>query len=193
MTALPSVPQESSHRSTFVTVVGWLFVGLSALATLGALLGILALAVVPATIDAAINRVGQDTTVTNLLPAPYRFMLHHVQLVALIKLAWWCVVLIASIGVLRRREWARRTFVAVLGVETVLVIAGFVMGQAMGMELASQLAARSQSGQVPPGMGTGLALAGLIGVAIVAILVWLFVSFRSARVREEFGSGPRAA
>lgn len=194
MTTLPVTPAGSARRSTLVTAVAWLCIVFTALATLGALMSVFALAVAPAaTINAAVNRVAPDTAVTRLLPAPYLFMLHHVHLVVLIKLAWWATALIASIGVLRRKEWGRQAFVAVVAVEILAVIVGFVMGELMGMALASQLASRSRSGQVPPGMGSGLALGGLLGVGIVAILVWLLFTFRSARVREEFVGAGRAA
>ena len=102
-------------------------------------------------------------------------------------------MLIASVGILQRREWARRTFVVTLGIEIIVVILAFVMSQSMLMGIASQLASQSRTGQVPPGMGTGMALGGLLGVGIVAILVWLLFTFRSARVRNEFTSAGRAA
>jgi len=194
MTTLPATPAASGHRSTLVTVVAWVFLILSALATLGALMNVLILAVMPAaTVDAIVSQVTQDTAVTHLLPAPYQFMMHHARLVALIKLVWWAAVLIASVGILQRREWARRTFVATLGIEIIVVILAFVMSQSMLMGIASQLASQSRTGQVPPGMGTGMALGGLLGVGIVAILLWLLLTFRSARVRNEFTSAERAA
>jgi uncharacterized membrane protein len=193
MTTVPITPAESSPRSTFVTVVAWIALAWSALATLGALGSLLFLAVTPtATVNAVVNRVTQDSSF-QLLPAPYQLLAHHVYLVALVKVVWWATVLVVSIGVLRRKEWARRAFVAVLGIEIVLVIFGTVLGQSIGMKLATQLAARSRSGQVPPGMGSGLALGGLFGIAIVAILVWLLLRFRSDRVRTEFESMRRAA
>jgi len=194
MTTLPATPAASGHRSTLVTVVAWVFLILSALATLGALMNVLILAVMPAaTVDAIVSQVTQDTAVTHLLPAPYQFMMHHARLVALIKLVWWAAVLIASVGILQRREWARRTFVATLGIEIIVVILAFVMSQSMLMGISSQRASQSRTGQVPPGMGTGMALGGLLGVGIVAILLWLLLTFRSARVRNEFTSAERAA
>jgi hypothetical protein len=187
------MPAESSPKSTLVTVVAWIAVAWSGLVTLGALGGLLVLAVTPtATVNAVVTRVTQDSSFA-LLPAPYQFMTHHVYLIALVKVIWWAAVLIASIGVLRRKEWARRAFIAVLGIEILLVVLGIVVGQSIGMKLATQLAARSQSGQVPAGMGSGLALGGLFGLGIVAILVWLLFAFRSARVRAEFESLRRAA
>ena len=194
MTTLPATPAASGHRSTLVTVVAWVFLILSALATLGAVMNLLILAVTPAaTVDAIVSRVTQDTAVTHLLPATYQFMMHHARLVALIKLVWWAAVLIASVGILQRREWARRTFVVTLGIEIIVVILAFVMSQSMLMGIASQLASQSRTGQVPPGMGTGMALGGLLGVGIVAILLWLLLTFRSGRVRNEFTSAERAA
>ena len=193
MSAIPLVPAESTQKSTLVTVVAWIALAWSALVTVGALGGLLVLAVTPtATVHAVVTRVTQDSSFA-LLPAPYQFMAHHVYLVALVKVVWWAAVLFVSIGVLRRKEWARRASLAVLGIEIVLVILGSVVGQSIGMKLAAQLAARSRSGQVPSGMGSGLALGGLLGVGIVAILVWLVFTFRSARVRTEFESIRRAA
>ena len=76
------------------------------------------------------TRVTQDSAFA-LLPAPYRFMAHHVYFFALVKVAWWAAVLVASIGVLRRKEWARRAFVAVLGIQIVFVTVGIVLGQSI--------------------------------------------------------------
>jgi hypothetical protein len=187
------MPAESSPKSTLVTVVAWIAVVWSALVTLGALRGLLFLAVTPtATVSAVVTRVTQDSSFA-LLPAPYQVMAHHIYLVAVVKVVWWAAVLVASIGVLRRKEWARRAFVAVLGIEIVLVTVGIVLGQLLGMKLAAQLAARSPSGKVPAGMGTGLALGGLLGLGILAVVVWLLFTFRSARVRAEFEPTGRAA
>src|SRR5258705_11478642 len=117
MTGIPVMPAESSSRSTLVTVVAWIALAWSALATLGALGSLLVLAATPtAAVNAVVNRVTQDSSF-QLLPAPYQFMAHHVHVVAVIKVVWWAAVLVASIGILRWKEWARRAFVAVLGIE----------------------------------------------------------------------------
>jgi hypothetical protein len=193
MTALPGTPPDSSHRSTLVTVVAWLFIIFSALATFGALIGFLVLAGAPAaTVNSAVNRVAQDTLLTHVLPAPYLFMLHHVYLWSFVKLAWWAVVLSASIGILRRKEWARRTFVGVLAIEVVVLIVAFFVGQSIVVTLGTQIASKYGSNELPPGMGSGIALAGLLVVCVIAVLLWLFVSFRSTRVREEFAHAGRA-
>jgi hypothetical protein len=194
MTTLPVAPAGSGHRSTLVTVVAWVFLAFSALATLGALLQVLVLAIAPAAdVNRVVNRVAQDTAFTHLLPRPYLFMLHHWHLVALIKLTWWAVVLVASIGVLQRKEWARRTFVAVLAIGVVQLIGALVLSQSIMMSVAAQIASTSGRNQMPPGMGSGMALAGLLMVGIGAILLWLLFSFRSARVREEFAGTQHAA
>lgn len=192
MTILPSIPSPSTKRSTLVTVVAWMAVAYSALVTLGALLGLLALVAVPTAVNSQVTKLTADTAFTHLLPAPYLFMLHHVRLVAVIKFVWWGAVLVTAFGVLQRKEWARRAFVLVLGVEIALLIASLVLSESMGMTLASRLASRSRTGEVPPGMGSGLALGGLFVAAVIAILLWLLFAFRSVRVRAEFTSG-RAA
>ena len=144
MSAVPLMPPESSPRSTLVTVVAWIALAGSALVTLGALGNLLVLAVTPtATVNAVVKRVAQDSSF-QLLPGPYQFMAHHVHLVALVKVVWWAAVLVASIGVLRRKEWARRAFVAVLGIEIVLVILGIVVGQSIGMKQIGRASCRER-------------------------------------------------
>src|SRR5881296_1441145 len=190
MTAIPV----ASARSTFVTVVGWLFLLLGALATLGSLTGVLVLAATPAaTIDAIVSHVAQDSASTHLLPGFFRVILHHPYLVSLMRLVWWAAVVIVSIGVLRRKEWARRSFVAVLGIAIVGVIITLVVGLSIGMSLAALIASRTPTRQVPAGMGTGFALASFLEIGVAALLLWLLFKFRSASVREEFGSTTRAA
>jgi hypothetical protein len=187
------MPAEASRRSTLVTVLAWLAIAWSAWVTLLALGGVLLLAVTPrATLDAFVNGATQDSSL-QMFPWPYQLMARHLQLAALGKAVWWAAILAVSIGVLRRKEWARRAFVAVLAIQSALVVIGIVVGQSVGMNLARRLAARSRSGQVPPGMGTGLALGALLGFGIVAILLSLLFTFRSRRVREEFEANRRAA
>ena len=104
MSAVPLMPAESSPKSTLVTVVAWIALAWSGLVTLGALRGLLVLAVTPtATVNAVVTRVTQDSSFA-LLPAPYQFMAHHVYLVALVKVIWWAAVLVASIGVFGGRS-----------------------------------------------------------------------------------------
>lgn len=145
MTVLPSTPSPSAKRSSLITVVAWMAVAYSAFVTFGALLGLLALVAAPAAVDSQVTELTADTAFTHLLPAPYLFMMHHVRLVAVIKIVWWGAVLVTAIGVLQRMEWARRAFVLVLGVEIALLIASLVLSESIGMTLASRIASTSRS------------------------------------------------
>jgi lysylphosphatidylglycerol synthetase-like protein (DUF2156 family) len=194
MTVVPTPPSQTRQRSTLVTVVGWLLLILSALATLGSLLALLGpLATPTETVNATTNGITQDSTFTQLAPAPYLFILQHGRFVAAVKVAWWVAVLAVSIGVLRRLEWARRAFLVVIAIELLLVTTGVFVGESIGVSLAAKIASTSRTTDAPPGMGSGLALGGLFGVAIIAALVWLLVTFRASRVRDEFASEGRAA
>ncbi len=174
--------------------MGWLFLLVSALATLGSLMGIVVLALTPAaTVDAIVSRASQDSASTNLLPGFFRLILRHPYLVSLMRLAWWAAVVIVSIGVLRRKEWARRAFVAVLGVAIVGVIITLVTGLSIGMSVAALIASRTSSREVPAGVGSAVALASLLEVGVAALLLWLLFKFRSAFVREEFRSATTRA
>lgn len=99
--------------SNFVTAVAWVFIALSGFATLIALLQNLMInLVVPvAEMQVAIQQGGKGPP----MPWLFRFMAENVRLIFFAFLAISGLTLASSIGLLRRRNWARLTFIGILG------------------------------------------------------------------------------
>ena len=192
MTAPTMTSPGPDSRSRAVTVVAWLALAISALEMLGALGSALVLALAPpAEIARVLSTVTRDTAVVRVMPRALWFELHHPVLVRSVQFVLWTVAVIASFGLLRRRDWARRLFIGLLGLAIVSVVFGFYTGQSMVLSLFSRPG--RAGGQTPEGVGSGLALGWLMILAVVGVLVWLVVWFRSARVRAEFAAGDGAA
>ena len=141
MTTIPMNNGAFLPRSAFVTSVGRGFSILYAIAMLGPLVGIATLDSVPG--------------------VPHWRLL--ISMVLVVDLA----TLIAAIGLLRRRQWARPTFIAVLCVS---IVQGFAYGW-----LTDAFA-----------VVRGAWAAGLVGSAL--LYAWIIAKLCSAPIRAEFGA-----
>src|SRR5437762_9714762 len=101
----------SAPSSTFVTATAWIFIGLSAFSTLGGALQIVMTTFLPfKQLDTALH----DPAVASHIPPVARVMFAHFQAIAIASFLLSLTMLIASVGLLRRRNWARWLFVALL-------------------------------------------------------------------------------
>jgi hypothetical protein len=103
---------ETQKRSTFVTVVAWIFIAVSGFSLFSSvLMNVIASLVFPAEIDKMIH------TVLARLPEPppvIDFMISNFRLFLLASLLTSTFTLISSIGLLKRRNWARWCFIGFL-------------------------------------------------------------------------------
>jgi len=191
----PTTPTITSPRpgpkSRVVTVIAWLSLGVSVLEMLGALISTLVLAYSPGDVNQVVNKVLQDTAFVRVMPRALGFELHHPVLIRLVQFVVWTVALVCAIGLLRRRDWARRLFTGLLGLAIVSVLFSFYMGQSMVWSLFSLRG--SPGREIPEAVGSGLALGWLMIFGVVGLLLWLIVWFRSARIRAEFADVDSAA
>ena len=113
---------EPIRLSTFVTVVAWLTLIVSGFQGVMGLLGVLFLLFVMGTPDTALT--AQDA---GDMPALIRFALNHMPAVMTPLVVVWGLVFACALGLLRRREWARRTFIGLLllGVLNMLAMGAF--------------------------------------------------------------------
>jgi len=117
---MPPVPQ----RSTFVTVVAWIFIVLSGFNTVISVLQNLMFGIVLGPEFAqAMREIPSDSGMPPWAP----FLFGHIQLILLVFLLVSVFMLVSSIGLLRRWNWARLCFVGlmVLGIVGQLAGAGF--------------------------------------------------------------------
>jgi hypothetical protein len=185
----PSTYEEPAlPRSPFVTIVAGVFIAVSGLA--------LAVAVAQyriATMEAyrvTLDRAVHDSAFASVAPPAWRFLLAHYRTIALAGLATGAVTLVASVGLLRRRNWARVLFVGLLSLGLAAMVASVFLRDAMIPDLSAVMARDSTLEQARGDLaaasramrsvfaGLALGIAGLFG--------WLIARFVSPGVRAEF-------
>src|SRR5690348_4897873 len=113
-------------KSSFVTVVAWVFIVLAGFATFLSLLQNLTVTLMP---QDMFNAPLQDTTLTRVMPGAPRLIFAHLRLLVAAMLILCLVTLTSAVGLLRRRNWARVLFIVLLGLGVVYNIAAIFLQQ----------------------------------------------------------------
>lgn len=170
-------------RSLFVTVTAWVFIALSGLATVSALI--------------------QNAAVASLLPAPVAAMpsqplplltgllLGYLPWVVGFGLAMSVATLASAIGLLLRLDWARRVFIGLLVVAIVFNLLGLWLQHEVVQSLVQVTIGRAQ---LPPQaadvFGGFVTVARVLAVALTLVacglLGWIIRRLMSPLVRQEF-------
>jgi hypothetical protein len=179
----------SASRSSFVTGIGWLFIILS---SLWALVNLSQCLVHLMTDQDPFTTPGGPFHAA-VLPPLLEFMIQHRSAISLVELAVSVFAIVSAIGLLRRRNWARLTFIAVLVIGIAWCVVGLFLQDpaTAGMESFMQ-AMPSQT--VPPEavgfMQAMLSVVSFIGYAtnavFIALLGWLIERLLSQRYQPEF-------
>jgi hypothetical protein len=192
---LPLGPESSARpKSTFVTVVAWIFIILSGFTTFISLLQNLMVGFMPrGMFDAAV----QDSTFARVMPPAGRFMFSHLQLLVLCMFMLMALMLAASIGLLHRRNWARLLFIGLLGCGVVYNLAGLVLEQSMMSSMTSQFPLdsavsadstfRSTAQQFDQMMAGFRVVMYVITIGFAVLFGWIIAKLLSRPIREEFG------
>ena len=168
-------------RSTLVTVVAWVFIVLSLFTTAGSLLQNIMFFRLSAMegIHEPMHQGMMD------MPLPLQFIFDHYQLFLAAILALSLAGLVSSVGLLRRKNWARRLFSVLLACGIVSLLTGFAVQFSLTPVTdnipASQLPADAQTMfRVMKGFLFILTLSfSLLLGGIIAMLTW-------GQAREEF-------
>ena len=164
-------------RSTFVTVVGWIFAVMSGFGlTMSVMQNIMLHTVFP------LEQMTSDLP-TNM-PGMARFMFEHFALIAVLPLMISAVLLTASVGLIKRREWARK-FMVVLMALAALWSAGSIL---------IQIAWMGQLPSPPSGMAPGFEAMQIImtifmlvwGLGLAALFGWIAKRLMSWETKQEF-------
>lgn len=125
----------SQKRSTFVTVLAWIFIVLTSFSTLISIMqNIMIQTMLPTTeIDKAITASHQ----ANDIPFFVSFMLSNFQWLFFVFFVISAATLASSVGLLKRQNWARLLFVGIMGLGIAWNIFGFVMQLIMLSSMSS--------------------------------------------------------
>lgn len=170
-------------RSLFVTLTAWVFFALGALASLSALL--------------------QNATLASWLPGLHGLgaapppplltglLIGYLPWVVGAGLAISLATMASALGVVMRLEWARRCFIALLG----LAIAANLLGLWLQHEVVQSVVEATLSrAPLPPAAAHVLGgfvtasqvMAVVVSLAACALLAWIMRRLMSASVRQEF-------
>jgi hypothetical protein len=178
-------PTTPTSQSTFVTVVAWIFIGLSAGSTLISILQNVLLNVVFSSgfpVDDARKH----------MPPLVAFLFGHVRLYFLAFLLVSVATLCTSIGLLLRREWARIALIGILAFGILWMIGGIVLQQWL---LPSIFDVGHLPAQAPPEFEAGMRgmmmtiriFSALWAIVISVLYGWIIWRLRSPAIAAEFG------
>lgn len=138
--------QTISQKSSFVTVLAWIFIALSGF---GTLIGILQCVMIMTVFNTPEMSQAMQAPAPPGSPALAVFMMKHMVAFFVAVLAVNMLTLASSIGLLLRHEWARRVLIGVL----TLGIAWNIAGLALQVPMLSNMRAQFASMPGAPDMG----------------------------------------
>jgi len=175
-------------RSTFVTVVAWIFiVGAGSTVCISVLQAIMFAFIFPTEAFWSASNMSLDPEQT---PAVVQFMAKHMLLVFAM---FWCVAiatLVAAIGLLRRRNWARLAFVGLMGLAILWNLGGLWLQLSMFSSIPAAPASAppdfaSQFERVTLAMKIA---SGLSAIGLSVLFAWIIKRLTSRAVRGEFNA-----
>ena len=195
MTAVDQPGIQAPPRSSFVTVVAWIFIVLSGFSTLIGALQNLMIRSMP--FD-QLNSALQDSTAAQL-PAPARVIFSHFQLFFLVTFLLSLLMFISSIGLLRRHNWARLAFIGLLVLGIIYLLGGLFLQQSFMSSFNRSFSAaapqdslfRANAQQFESFFTAMRVFMIVFSLGIAGVFGWIVARLASAKVRTEFV--PRAA
>lgn len=178
MTETPS----GSPRSTFVTAVAWVFIVLAGFATVTAVLQNIMISVMFP------KEAMSEAANVKDAPAFIRFMFAYPQVLFGAFLAASAIAFISAIGLLKRKNWARLIFIAILVLGIVWNLGGLVV---MFFAFSSMPPIPDQA---PQDFRDGfdmmwkimMGFSVVIALAFAGLLGWIIKRLTSADIKREF-------
>jgi hypothetical protein len=180
------------QRSDFVTVLAWIFIGLGGLSTL--------MSVAQYIMFNFMMSIGQMQDAMNAetargdFPPAAEFMFGHFRQLIGAFFLLSLVTLVAAVGLLRRRNWARLVFICLMALGIVWNLAGLVLQRVMMSSMLSTMPMLPPN--APPDfraqfetMMTGMQIVvAIFALGFSVLFGWIIMRLMSAAIRREFGA-----
>jgi len=178
---------EVKHRSTFVTVLAWIFIALSGF---GALIGIMQNLMLQTVFRSEeFGQAMQMAPGQPGLPPFAAFMFEYFQWFFLAALLANLVMLVVSIGLLKRYNWARLCFIGLMILSILWQVAGLVIQATVFSFVHDQFAVAQAQGA--PDMTLFFVVMAVMCVvfalAFGALFGWIAWKLASKPIAAEFG------
>jgi len=175
----------TTTRSSFVTVLAWMFIVGGGLATFVSILQNVMLAF--------FFPVDQMQTIQGAenMPAVALFMVNHMRLFFAAFLILSLTVFVSSIGLLKRKNWARVVFIGLFVLGILWNVAGIFIQSAMFSAMPTPPSGASQEFEAHMESMANVILAFSLAMAVgVSVLFgWLIRRLLSPAIRREFSGG----
>jgi hypothetical protein len=185
---MPAIPQDnlSVSRSGFVTGLAWTFIALSGFATLIAILqNVMLTLVFPAE---EMRGAMQKAERVDAMPGFAKFMFENFRLLFAGFLVVSITTLVSSIGLLKRKNWARLVFVGIMGLGVVWNLSSIAMPFFMSSMIPPmpENAPTDFSEQFDVIWKVMTVFTILIALVFSALFIWIIRKLLSPEVRREF-------
>jgi hypothetical protein len=181
---------QANGKSTFVTVLAWIFIILAGFSTLISLLQNIMMQTMFSgpQFTEAMTASNQSKNV----PAFAKFMFNNFQLLFAAFLVISAATLISAIGLLKRKNWARLTFVGLMALGIAWNIFGFIMQVSMFYSFPDVPANAPADFQSQfRTMATAIfVFGGLMAVGLSVLFGWLIKRLLSMPIALEFAVAP---
>lgn len=180
-------------RSSFVSVLAWIFIVMSGFSTLISILqNIMINTFFP--LD-QMQATMHDANGRQAIPPAAEFMMSHFRLFFGVFLAVSAFTLATSIALLKRKNWARLVFIGLLGLGIVWNIGGLFIQQAMFSSMAlPPVKAPVEFQSTFKTMMTVMSVFSLVvAIAFSVLFGWIIKRLVSPEIRHEFEADPQSA
>ena len=185
---MPTPPPSPVKRSTFVTIVSWIFIGLSGFMTVMAVLQNIMMQLV------LLPSIQQQMATQPLppgMPPQMLWMFGHFHWFFRLFLLLALIHLVGAIGLLLRKNWGRLLFIGVLVFDSVYQLAGIAFQWwFMGAMMHTPGLGNAQPADVAQVMDTVMSVMRVFSLIIAAGFIglfgWIITHLRSDSIRREF-------
>lgn len=176
-----------NSKSTFVTVLAWIGIAFSGFGTFITIVQNIMLKFLMPKLP--IEQLLNEHNTSVQIPEIARFMFQHFDLFFLAALLISLFALTASIGLLKRKNWARIAFIAMLAIGIVWNLFSLAFQQTSMQKLPFPLNAPGEFQSQMETMMTVMSIVSVIfGLALTAFYGWIIWKLRSAQIVNEFKS-----
>jgi hypothetical protein len=172
-----------SPRSTFVTVLAWLFIVLAGFATVIGILQNIMITVMFHEDEFA--RSMEQSKNVDKMPFFFKSFMAHPQYLFLAILVVFAVVFIVSIGLLKRKNWARLLFIAIMGLGIAWNAFAIFMQFSMFSSFPSPANDHFASGFKTMTIVMQIFLI-ILAIGLSVLFGWIIRKLASERIRNEF-------
>lgn len=177
---------ERAPRSTFVSVVAWVFIGLGAMSTLVGLLQSLVFVFLVPDLGAALE--AEQAKQTQEIPPIAIFMAKYFKFVIVGTTLIAIAMLISAIGLLKRHNWARVAYIFYFALTIFWNVAALPLQYFWLDSMFSAVDIPAEEMAVFDVFSNIMMVIGVVmALLFSALFGWLIWKFRSPAVKAEFG------